>query len=355
MGLLQLFRRKPVETRSSGAGYTAEIMAARQSYLSGMSNLAELTSTVQACVSLWEGALVAADVSGTPFLDRKTMAVLARSLALRGEFVALIRPDMLVPVSDWEVSTVNGVPRAYRVSVSEAGGGRSETALAAEVMHVRIGSDTVAPWTGTAPLRRAAISAQLLQEIEGALRDTFRDAPIGSQVLPLPDSSPEDMAAMRAALRGRRGGTLVIEGASQAAAAGMAVQMDRKRDDLTPDLDKAQAVQMLAAAQGAITQVFGVLPMLLNPAATGPVIREAQRHLATWTLQPIAELIAEEATAKLGGQVTIDVVQPLQAYDVGGKARALSAVIGALAQAKEAGIDTQAAMKLVDWSDGVHQ
>ena len=76
--------------------------------------------------------------------------------------------------------------------------------------------------------------------------------------------------------------------------------------------------------------------------------------LASWNLQPIAELIAEQATAKLGGRVTIDVVQPLQANDVGGEARALSAVIGALAQAKEAGIEgatLQDALAFIDWAD----
>ena len=219
MGLLDIFRRRPsanlpeVETRSSGSGYTAQIMAARQSYISGISDLSELTSTVQSCVSLWEGALSGADVTGTDYLDRHLMGLLARSLALRGEFVALIRPDMLVPCADWDLSTVNGVPRAYRVSVSEAGGGRSETVLAGEVLHIRIGSDPVAPWHGTAPLRRSALSANLLHELESALRDTWQNAPIGSQVVPLPDSGPDDMEAMRGAFRGQHGSTLIIEGA----------------------------------------------------------------------------------------------------------------------------------------------
>jgi len=323
-------------------------MAARQSYIAGTSDLAELTATVQACVSLWEGALAGADVEGTDYLDRRTMGVLARSLALRGEFVALITPDMLVPVSDWDLSTRNGVPTAYRVSINEAGGGRSDTVLAGEVLHVRIGADTVAPWTGTAPLRRAALSANLLHELESTLRDVYRDAPIGSQVLPLPDSSPSDMADMRAALRGRRGSTLVIEGVAQATAAGMNPQLGHKRDDLTPDLGRAQIVQSLAAAQGALAMAFGVLPAMLNPATTGPMIREAQRHLAQWTLEPISKLIAEEATAKLGGAVTIDVVRPLQAYDAGGKARAFSAMIGALAEAKAAGIDPAPVQYMLD-------
>jgi len=253
-----------------------------------------------------------------------------------------------LPCSDWDLSTRGGIPRAYRVSVAEAGGGTVQTALAAEVLHVRIGSDTVAPWTGTAPLRRSALSANLLHEIEEALRDVYRDAPIGSQVLPLPDSSAEDMALMRSELRGRRGSTLIVEGVAQATAAGMNPQLGQRRDDLTPDLQKAAIVQSLTAAQGAISQAFGVLPALHSSAATGPVIREAQRHLAQWTLEPISKLIAEEATGKLGAAITIDVVRPLQAYDAAGKARAFSAMIGALAEAKAAGIDPAPVQHMLD-------
>lgn len=356
MGLMDIFRRRSdklseQETRSSGAGYTTAIMAARQSYIAGTSDLAELTSTVQSCVSLWEGALSGADVSGTDYLDRHTMGLVARALALRGEFVALIRDDGLIPCADWDIATRNGRPVAYRISVSEAGGGRSETALAGEVVHVRIGSDPVAPWHGTAPLRRAALTANLLHELESALRDTWRDAPIGSQVLPLPDSDPQDMADMRGAIRGRHGSTLVIEGASQAAAAGQYVQQGNRREDLTPDLKKAEAALHLDSARGAIGAAFGVLPALLNPATTGPVIREAQRHLAQWTLEPIAKLISEEASAKLGGAVQIDVVRPLQAYDAGGKARAFSAMIKALAEAQAAGIDPGPVLHMLDSSD----
>lgn len=97
--------------------------------------------------------------------------------------------------------------------------------------------------------------------------------------------------------------------------------------------------------------VFGVLPGLVSPATTGPMVREAQRHLAQWMLQPLAVGMAEEATAKLGGAVTLDVMRPLQAYDAGGRARALTAVVQAMAQANEAGVDPSLALKLVDWQE----
>ncbi|MFN3276109.1 MAG: hypothetical protein ACK41U_15735, partial [Paracoccus sp. (in: a-proteobacteria)] len=71
-------------------------------------------------------------------------------------------------------------------------------------------------------------------------------------------------------------------------------------------------------------------------------------------LQPIANLLAEEASDKLGDDITIDVVRPMQAFDHGGKARALGAMLQAMATAKEAGLDgvtVQDALQFIDWQD----
>jgi hypothetical protein len=84
--------------------------------------------------------------------------------------------------------------------------------------------------------------------------------------------------------------------------------------------------------------IYGVLPALLNPNSTGPVIREGQRHLVQWQLQSIAQSIAAEASRKMGADVAIDTLQPLQAYDAGGRARALSGVVQGLAAAKQSGL-----------------
>lgn len=344
-------RLRPIEARSSGAGYTAQVMAARESYISGRRGVAELTATVQSCVSLWEGGFAMADVAGTRLLTRQTMAMIARSAALNGEAVYLITDIGLVPATDWDVTTRDGKPRAYRLSIPEAGGGRTVTALAAEVLHLRIGADNLTPWIGTAPLRRSSLTGAMLHAVEAALSETFENAPLGSQIVPLPDSGAEDMATMRGAFRGRRGSTLVIEGVAQATAAGMNPQIGQKPDQLSPDLSKSMTAETLAAAREGIAMAYGVLPSMLNRAATGPAVREGQRQLAMWTLQPVAAVLAEEATAKLGAPVAIDTIRPLQAFDAGGRARALSAIIKTMAEAKEAGIapgDFAGAMRLVD-------
>jgi hypothetical protein len=51
--------------------------------------------------------------------------------------------------------------------------------------------------------------------------------------------------------------------------------------------------ETLEEARDAVAMAFGVLPGLLNRGATGPMVREAQRHLCGWVLQPMAELLAQ--------------------------------------------------------------
>lgn len=349
-----LNKLRPIEARSSGAGYTAQVMAARDSYISGRRGVAELTATVQSCISLWEGGFAMADIKGTDLLTRMDMAMMARAVALNGEAVYLISESGLTPATDWDVTTRNGKPRAYRLSIPDAGGGRTMTALAAEVLHLRIGADHLSPWTGTAPLRRASLTGALLHAVEAALSETFENAPLGSLIVPLPDTGADDMDNMRGAFKGRRGSTLVIEGVAQATAAGMNPQIGQKPDQLSPDLSKSMTDETLAAAREGILMAYGVLPALANRAATGPAVREAQRQLAMWTLQPIAALLAEEATNKLGTTVTIDTMRPLQAFDAGGRARALSAIIKTMVEAKAADIspaDVSGAMRMVDWKE----
>lgn len=343
-----------IEKRSAMSGFTAELIAAREAYISGRRGIAELTATAQSCVSLWEGGFALAEVTGTELLDRRSLALIGRSLALRGESVFLIRDEGLIPCSDWDLRTRYSKPSAYRVSIPEAGGGISQTALAGEVLHIRIGCDPAAPYYGTAPLKRASLTAGMLNAVESALTEVFENAPLGSQVVPMPEQPETDSAGLGRSFRGQRGRVLLRESVTVSAAGGPVPQVDWKPASLSPDLERSMAAETLSASRDAICGAFGVLPALFANNAQGPLVREAQRHLAQWTLQPVCELLAEEATEKLGGVVALDCITPLQAFDQGGTARALATVVQAMAQAKEAGLspgDFGAAMKLVDWRD----
>jgi hypothetical protein len=343
-----------IEKRSAMSGFTAELIQAREAYISGRRGIAELTATAQSAVSLWENGFSLADVNGTDMLDRCTMALIGRSLALRGETVWLITDAGLVPCSDWDLRTKYGRPVAYRLSIPEAGGGTTQTALAGEVLHVRIGADVAAPWFGTAPLKRSSLTASMLNAVESALAEVFELAPLGSQVVPMPETPETDNNKLARSFRGQRGRVLLRESVTVSAAGGPVPQTDWKPASLTPDLEKAMTGETLSASRDAILGAFGVLPGLFNAATTGPMVRESQRHLATWTLKPIAALLAEEASEKLGGTVTIDPLRPLHAFDAGGKARALLAVAQAFQAAKAGDInpaDLAKAMDMVDWGD----
>src|SRR3546814_14950858 len=78
-----------VGERASASGFTAEIIAARESYISVRRGIAGLTATAQACISMWENGFSMADVEGTDLLDRRSLALAGRSVALRGEAVFL--------------------------------------------------------------------------------------------------------------------------------------------------------------------------------------------------------------------------------------------------------------------------
>jgi hypothetical protein len=342
MNPLKLFRRRTPETRAaSQTGFTAQVLEARGDFIAGRQGLSELTATVQGAVSLWEGGLSQAAVTGTDLLDARTLAIMARSLALRGEAVFLIR-DRLVPCSDWDLRTADGRPTAYQCTVAEAGGGRTVTALAGEVLHVTIGTDAVTPWAGSPPLRRAQITAGLLHALEAALSEVYTQAPLGSLVAPYPETPEVSRDELARSFRGKRGRVLLRESTAVAAGGGPAPAQDWRPESLSPDLQRAMTGESLDGARNAILHAFGVLPALLDPKATGNGVREGQRHLATWVLTPIAELVALEASEKLDAGVTLDCMRPLQAYDQGARARGFTAVVEAMAKAREAGLSDEA-------------
>lgn len=326
------------ETRASGTGYTTQVMDARYLSITGQRGIADLTATVQGCVSLWESGLSLADVDGTDALTPRDLSMIARHLGLHGESVFLIGDNGLLPVDQWDLRTRDGVPSAYRLTLPDIAGGRSFTALAGEVIHVRIGSTAAAPWRGSAPLQRASLTAGLLHAVESALSDVYADSPLGSQVVPMPEDPDISNNELARSFRGQRGRVLLRESTAVTAAGGPAPQADWRPSDLSPDLSRTMATESLQAARHAILSVYGVLPALMDCQSAGPVVREGQRHLAQWQLQPIAGLIAQECSEKLGSDVSLDVLRPTQAYDAGGRARALSGVIKGLAEAKEAGL-----------------
>lgn len=109
------------------------------------------------------------------------------------------------------------------------------------------------------------------------------------------------METLGRGFRGKRGRVMLRKSVQVAAAGGPAPSQDWRPQQATPDLSKTMTAKTLAAARGAILASFGVLPALFDKAAQRPLVREAQRHLAQWQLQPMAEILAEEGASLQAG------------------------------------------------------
>jgi hypothetical protein len=261
----------------------------------------------------------------------------------------------LVPCSNWALSTQYGMPVAYSLVIPEIGGGQAPIVkLAEEVLHFKIGVDQTMPWLGRSPLRQSAVTTQIIESIETALGETFRDAPLGSSIVPFPESKEVDLQKLGEQFRSRRGNLFLRESVQVAAAGGVSPQSDWSPNSLSPDLSKSVTTETLQEAQHAILQAFGVTPALYERRTTGPLIREATRFLCQFTLAPICGLIAEECTEKLGTEISIDCIRPLRAYDESARARSLATTLTALAEAKKAGLapgDLATALQLVNFEE----
>ena len=163
------------------------------------------------------------------------------------------------------------------------------------------------------------------------------------------------MNIIGAGFRGKRGRVMICESTQVSTVGGPTPHSDWKPQEVKPDLAKALPREMLIESRNSIMNVFGVLPLMFDKSVQGQSIREGQRHLAGWTLQPIAATISEEASNKLWADVVLDVLRPVQAYDARGRARALNGYLEALSRAKEAGLsaeDVNSALTAVNWGEG---
>src|SRR3546814_14349808 len=75
------------------------------------------------------------------------------------------------------------------------------------------------------------------------------NAPIGSQIVPYPESPETDMTALGRSFRGQRGRVLLRESVAVTAAGGPAPQADWRPQDVTPDLSRAMTAETLQAAR----------------------------------------------------------------------------------------------------------
>ena len=322
------------ETRSTGGGYEASLLAAFEASAAGPAT-AGATAALEAASGLIARCLASGTVDGAPdgAVTPAVLAQVGRSLVRAGESVWSINvdPDGAVRLAVAGHHDVYGSadPAGWTYRVSEYGPSSTLSRMlpAAAVVHVRYLADPVRPWCGVGPLQAATIAGRLSAETAAALADA-EGGPRGS-LLPLPVSGEDPTVdALKTDIRTLRGRVAFVEstqtmnpGAPSSAPKG---DWETKRVGANPP---AGEVKLLERSFVEVLSACGV-PAALFETGDGTAKRESFRQFLHATLQPVADLIALELTAKLEADVSIN-LDRLFAADLAGRARAFQSMVGA--------------------------
>ena len=288
------------------------------------------TAAAQAAASLVGRSLAVATIEGgSPARTGLTGAVLldlGSALILEGEAVYQIDVSTggvveLRRASDWDI-TGGPEPESWRYRIKIAGPTRdAETIIpSAGVFHPRLNCSAQEPHKGRSPIGLASQSARLAAGLEKQFGNEACQ-PSG-QVLPHPDNAPVD--DIRADLKRQAGRTLLVPSMSAGwgdGRTGAPADWSPKRLGFNPP---EGAIRTRESVFEHVLAAAGVDPSLF---ATGSQTakREALRAFLHSTLQPLADVIATEARAKLMADIEFG-FERLFASDIQGRARAFASL-----------------------------
>ena len=285
-------------------------------------------------------------------LTTRVLAEAARDLIVNGE--ALYKLDVdpltgavrLLRATSYSVYGADPDPSTWFYDLSLFGptSSRMVKCSAAEVLHVRYATLTGYPWRGLSPLRLASATGALSARLTDALGQEAAVAV--ARIIPMPQGQSAAVSnAIRNLITQPESGRIVLPETTHAgggAGMGSAPTRDYRADRLgfEAPASEEQLYRTLLMEVGAICGV--PWPLMPGSGAAGPAIREAQRELLTGTVQPLSDLVAEEASRVLESTVTIT-HHKLAAADVSARARGVHILT-------QAGIDSGRALELVGWA-----
>ena len=231
--------QKP-EDRQSGGGYTDAVVAAIEAQASAKVADASSTAAIEAAAGALSRAFMSAEVDGPSWVQDAVsptwLAQVGRSLIREGASLSVIVMGgggelELVPAAFWNFENINpGAQEGERESTWEArvstyGPSTSYTRLVGRerLVFVRWGTSPGTRYRGQGPTSWAHTTARLQGEAERSLADEAA-GPL-AQLLTTPEGTDTDSeddtdpwAAVRVALAGARGGSVLLETVSTGAA-----------------------------------------------------------------------------------------------------------------------------------------
>ena len=346
VGILTMWPFNKTEQRAEG-DYTEATLAAAETEAIGGTLDAGTLAVAEACAGLWERSLASATVEPMggrlAALDPPFLALVARSLALHGNFTALIELDglavRLLPSATFDV---HGDARSqwYRLDVTGPDTTETVRAGAEAVFHVSINAEPRQWWRGVSPLKRSKATASLAAKIEESLS---RESDIYVARFAGVDRKGTYDAWLRTVgiIRRKRGGVVFTGGVLGQGESGRVPEPAR----MGPAPDDTFADALRSAVGRDICASFGVPVALFAERGDGAGQREAWRRFWLGTVQPLALLVQAECKAKLDPSaiVTLDA---LRAADEDGRSRAVSRRAAAFKTFRDAGLDTAEARRL---------
>lgn len=258
-------------------------------------------------------------------LTPSTLALVGRALVRRGEAVLAPVGDVLLPAHSW---TVEGGPSpgtwTYDLSLSGPSTSVEVTMRGPELLHFTWATEPGRPWAGVGPLAGASLTAEVLAESEGHLRDESK-APRGT-VFPQTEDNETALRNLTDKLKGLAGGIALVQSTrSQASTMGAAPLKDWEPQrygfnaPATLEAARTRAGRDVLAACG--------VPVEMVEVADGTGQREAYRRFLHTTLEPIGRRIASEIRAKHDAPGFALDFRPLFASDLAGRARAFQSLV----------------------------
>ena len=337
---------------SSSTNYTDILVSALLQQSRGETISARALGSQEIAAGIISRALSLATIDGAGgLLTTRLVAEMARDLIVNGEALYKLDVDLdgrvrLLRSTSYSVYGSDPDPATWRYNLSLYGPTQSRMidATAAEVLHVRYATLTGYPWRGLSPLRLAAATGALSARLTETLG--HEAAVAVARVIPMPQGQSVAVSgAIQKLLTDPESGRIVLPETTKAgggAGMGSAPQRDYRAERLGFDAPASEEAlyRVLLVEVGAICGV--PWPLMPGSGSAGPGIREAQRELLTGTIQPLGDLIVEEAARVFEAPVTIT-HHKLAAADVAARARGVHILT-------QAGIDAERALELVGWA-----
>ena len=328
----KLFKR---ETRT---GFTDIVVAGLEATVGGTSGNLMATGALEVCAGLWARALAAARVEGAAVLTARIRHQIGRDLIRTGESVFLI--DTLNGSLRLEPTAQHQVTKGWRydLHLAQPDGTMQRRNVARDsVLHLMWAVDPARPWEGVSPLGAASLLGKLASGTESKLGEDLA-TPV-AHLLPTPtDGGATALDTLRSDIGSARGKAVLAQGTSSGWEEGRTqagTNKDWQSSRLGPEIPE-QLRALYGDVLGAVAQVCGIPASLVqHQNVDGTESREAYRRWIMANVQPVADMIAEAASAALEDEVVFD-FRGLWAHDFVGRASAFQKLTAGGMSAAEA-------------------